>query len=124
MNTTQAIPPSGTGPYIAGDTLIVELQITDDNGDPLNISDADITFTVAPYRGGEAVIKKTDSDGIDLVDAANGEIEIRINGDDTASLGTADGKTYPYDVVVVDDTGDRHTVTIGEWTITAPARKG
>lgn len=124
MNTGQPIPPPSEGPYIAGDTLLIDLQITDDNGDPYNLTDADLVFTVAPYRGGPTVIEKTDGEGITLVDAVNGEITIRVNADDTESLGNADGQSYPYDVAVIDDAGDRHTVITGEWTITAPAREG
>jgi len=119
----QSIPPSGEGPYIAGDTLFIGLQITDDDGDPINLAVADVVFTVARYRGGETVIKKTDGDGITLVNAVNGEVEIRVDGSDTERLGSRDGETYPYDVAVIDDAGERYTATTGEWTITAPARE-
>lgn len=121
--TTQSIPQSTAGPYIAGDTLFITLQITDDNDDPINLTEADVVFTVARYRGGETVIKKTDGDGITFVDAVNGKVEIRVDGGDTEPLGSPCGEAYPYDVAVIDSAGDRYTTTTGEWTITAPARE-
>ncbi|TKX84222.1 hypothetical protein EXE43_20105, partial [Halorubrum sp. SS5] len=101
MTTTgQEIPPSNDGPYIAGDTLLITLSVTDDNGDPIDLSAADVEFAVAPYRGGPTLIEKTVGDGITITDPANGEIEIRVNGVDTSSLGAADGRAYPFDVAV------------------------
>lgn len=125
MTTTdEHIPPTGGGPYIAGDTLTIELVVTDDVENPINLQNADVAFTVAPYRGEPATITKTRTDGITVTDPTAGEITIEITESDTTGMGTPDGRSYPFDVSITDDAGNRNTAVIGEWTIHAPVGDG
>jgi len=105
--------------YVAGDTAILELTIEKDNGDPKNLNGSDIVFAVAEYPSGNVLIRKTDGDGIDIVDAENGRVDIRIKSSDTESLGNPNGYQYYYEITVRDNKDEVVTVTTGVWEMYA-----
>ncbi|MDB9247463.1 hypothetical protein PN419_00380 [Halorubrum ezzemoulense] len=117
--TDQSLPTERNDEYVAGDTALVELTITNSNGNPKQLGGAEIVFALAEYRGADPLVTKTTDDGITIVDAENGRVDIRVSGNDTATLGSADGTNYYYEIEVTDDSGDVSTVTTGEWTIYA-----
>lgn len=117
--TEQTIPSEHNDEYIAGDTAVFELTVTDGDDNAKDVAGADVSFAVSEYRGQEPLIEKTTANGITIVDGANGRVDIRVNSDDTVGLGDADGQDYYYEIEITDGTGDVATVTTGTWTIHA-----
>jgi len=80
-----------------GDTLVYNLNITK-NGQSLNITGADLIFTVRNYYGetGNGLIQKTTSNtGIIITGPTTGGAQLIINTGDTYSLAS---KGYVYDI--------------------------
>ncbi len=105
--------------YVAGDTATVELTVEKDDGSPKDLNGSDIVFAVAEYPSGNVLIKKTDDDDIDVVDAEKGRVDIRIRSSDTKSLGNPNGYQYYYEITVRDNRDKVVTVTTGVWEIYA-----
>ena len=119
--SNQTIPQEGTE-YIAGNTATIELTINDEDGGPRNLQGADVTFTLAEYRGSSVIFKKELGDGIELVDAESGRVDIHVSEDDTKDLGGTKGKDYHFEVTVTDDVDDVVTVATGKWKIYTSTR--
>ncbi len=118
MTTTENLPKNNDR-YVAGDTVEIEVTVTNDDGSTKDLRGADIQFALSRYAGANPLFTRTVGDGIEFVDATAGELLIRIDGDDTVDLGDDDGKEYYYEIRVRDNTGDIATVTTGTWTIYA-----
>jgi hypothetical protein len=66
-----------------GDTTTFDVTLTDGDGDPLDLTDLDLTFTASHAA---MVITKTVGDGITVTDLAGGLASIELVPDDTADL--------------------------------------
>jgi hypothetical protein len=90
---------------IRGDSETLILILNDDAGSPLDLTDADVRFTV------EGLLTKNLGDGIVVDDPLTGTGTITIEAGDTAS---APGRrtAYPYDV----------QVTLADATVKTPLR--
>lgn len=80
--------------WISGDDRVLAFSVVDANGDPVDISNADVSWylTEQPYHDdpADAVLSGDDS-GVELVtdsrvDTSAGEWEVRVDGDATAEL--------------------------------------
>jgi hypothetical protein len=105
--------------YIAGDTLTLEVTVTNDSGDPKDLTEADVVFALAEYSSQDPLIEKTIGSGVDLVSPADGRLNVQISGSETSELGTARGQEYYYEITIRDNSKREATVTTGEWTIHA-----
>jgi hypothetical protein len=115
--TNQHLPTQTDDRYIAGDSAVINATITLTDSNDTNLSNASIRFVLARYAGDSPVVEKTLADGITIVDTANGEIAVHIDGADTEGIGERDGGDYYYEIEVTDSTGDVATVTTGTWVI-------
>jgi len=89
---------------------ILPINITDDD-EALDISGASLIFTVKNEE--EEVIRKTESDGITVLDEDNGQIEISINGEDS---NIAKG-IYIYELLLVDASDNHYVALKGDFHI-------
>lgn len=119
MTRNQDIPSSFGDDFISGDSAIINVTIGDGSGSSKDLSGSSVTFRLSVNRGGTILIEKTEADDINIVDAANGELEIVFEPSDTADLGTPNGRTYIYEIEVTDSSGTVSTVTIGGMKIKA-----
>lgn len=87
--------------------LLLKHQIVDDTGAPVQLAGASVIFTA--QRFGNEVLRKSTPDGITIVDAAQGRIEIHLTHDDT-NLPSGD---YRMELLVIDADGNRHTAAQG-----------
>jgi hypothetical protein len=113
----QDIPPTSDDRYYAGETAIIELDITS----PLTatqFNSANITFTLSEYRGAEPLIKKTESNPhVTVTDINEQIITIKITPAETDTLGGFNGRDYDYEVAIESPAGQNAHVTTGTWTI-------
>lgn len=90
-----------------GNTRTIAVTITDEDGNGVDLSGVDAEYVVSePYDEDEAaVVTKTDASGIDYPDPTSGELEIRLDTDDT----DLDPRRY------------RHELKLdgADWTVTA-----
>jgi hypothetical protein len=120
--TGQDIGVDPLAPYFAGDDLMIEFEVDDAAGEPLDVSAW--TFTWSAWPGTEAiaaapaaVTRDSATPGhFDLLDAATGLVRVRIDGDDTVDLG---GMVFGHRLMAVDHTGDNHAIATGTWAIAA-----
>lgn len=106
------------GDYHAGDALLITVDVEDDNGNAVDISNAN---SIEWYlkndetdADGEAVLSKTlAGGGISITDGAGGQFEIKID------TGETDGEagTYHHRSRLEDSNGDRSTLFHGDFTI-------
>lgn len=80
--------------WLSGDDRVLAFRVVGADGDPVDISNADVSWMLfdRPYADdpADAVLSGDDS-GVELVtdsrvDTANGEWEVRVDGDATAEL--------------------------------------
>jgi len=97
-----------------GNSEEFELEVTDDNDDPVPITDAEIIFSVkADFDDENYIFQRKNSFAgggdteIKITDGANGEAEIYLVPDNTKDLSAG---TYVYDVWVKLTTGQERTV--------------
>lgn len=111
----QDIPRNDDERYVAGDPAVISVSVVDDNGDSKNIAGLDVKFGLAEYSGGDPLVTKDETDpDVSKTNPTDGKIEVVIDSEDTAELGSADGTTYYYEITV-----DGVTVTTGDWEIYA-----
>src|SRR5690606_10517687 len=87
--------------YQANDQLI-RVTINED-GAPINLKDVEVMFTVS--AGSRCVFSKNIGNGIEVVDEANGVIEITITNNDTDLM----PGHYKYELTITDVDGRRYT---------------
>lgn len=83
-----------------GDSFLLKLGLKED-GKPVDITNATIWFTVKEYSNdldSNAVIQKSTSDGITILNAQLGYISIRIDTQDTDVLNLKETKTFYWDL--------------------------
>ncbi|RLC49287.1 MAG: hypothetical protein DRH57_00260 [Candidatus Cloacimonadota bacterium] len=99
---------AGIPDFYRGDTQIYELTITDENGNPVDITGATVWFTLKTDKSlpdNEAVIQKVVTDH---VDPANGKTKVVLTADETANL--VPNTYYFYDFQIKFQNGDVFTL--------------
>lgn len=98
----------------SGESRIIQLSIKDqdNNGIPLNLTGFSIKFLV--HLNGVTKILKEINNGITILNAQEGEIEIRLAAVDTIELSGA----YLFEVKVTNPTNEDIIVTLGRMTVT------
>lgn len=90
--------------------LEIPYQVLDENEKPVNLTDLDVVFVVARHPSMNGIlIEKRIGNGIDLVDAENGEITITLDNQDTDLI----RRFYKYELVIIDVDEHRYTATQG-----------
>lgn len=110
---------------IAGDDIYVDYGITPPPPEPIDLTQADMTWTAYPQVRGVpdktmAVIVKTRAGGgIEIVDSANYLFKVDLESDDTMQL----SGNYYYEIVIINpaDNNARSTPTLGTMTVTNTA---
>ena len=98
---------------IRGDTAIIPVEVNDAAGNDVDLSGAEVFFTVKARRSdpdSAAVIRKQTGDGITVTVPAEGKLTVTLDPEDTADIGRG---RYRYDVQVVADDGTVQTVADG-----------
>lgn len=96
--------------YFAGDSLTIQITVTDSSGNALDLSGASIEWVLTETHDRTRLIEKTtENGGISITDAANGVFEIYVQPQDTADL-TGD---FDHEAEVTDAGGNVVTVTSG-----------
>lgn len=90
------------------DTVVLSGTVTS-GGVAKNLSGASILFRLFDHSG-TILTKQTGGQGIVVTNAASGLYEVSIDPDDTEGLG---GKTYEFEVIVTDGSGNVATVATG-----------
>lgn len=87
-------------------------QIQDETGAPLNLAGGDVVFTMSSIFGENILVKRV-GEGVDVISANDGDIEVRLTHKDT----DLPAKTYRYEVAVIDVDGHRYTADTGYLTV-------
>lgn len=96
--------------HTSGDTLIIEVEVSNTDGTAKDITSASIEWVLAKRRGGTAVISKSAAGGgISITDAVAGLFEVTIDPADTDSL----AGLYFHEAEVTDSAGNISTVLEG-----------
>jgi hypothetical protein len=83
--TNQDIPRAGA--FVAGDTLVTTIHVTDDSGIDYDLSAvSDATFVITTNPGEPPLVIKTLSDGIVVSGATTGRLQVTVPGAETAAL--------------------------------------
>lgn len=99
----------------AGDSKTLAVQVTDDQGDPVDINGAAIRYAVVDGRGGSTVVgpKSDGGAGITVTDAAGGVFEVYLDPSDTQDL----LGEYWHEAEYEDGDGDVTTVFTGSFVV-------
>ena len=62
------------------------MQVKDGEGNPVDLTDADLRWVLARRPGEDPVIEKADGDGITVDDASEGEFTVHLDPSDTEGL--------------------------------------
>lgn len=93
---------------VRGDTVTLDVALTDGDGNPLDLTDLGLTFTAV---NASMTITKTLDDGITLTDDVGGLATVELVPDDTSDL--EDRVVLAWDLQVSDDDGHVHTPLMG-----------
>lgn len=97
--------------YYAGDTLRLDVSVTDDADQVVNLTGATIEWKLIDYK--TVLLSKSTSAGISITDPLNGEFRVNINGSETQDL----QGTYRHEARVTDSTGNVSTVFVGSFSV-------
>jgi len=107
----------------AGDSRLIKLQVRypaeteeEEFGDPVDVRSADIRYYFSEQsKGSDCIFKKTNEDGIEIVDGVNGLVQIKWEPEDTKNLniGESDSKEFYHECEFTDTDGDVSTVFTG-----------
>ena len=101
----------------AGDDLTLQVSVTDDAGQPVNLTGAQVAWQASRGRADRfsstAVLAKASGTGITVTDAAGGVFEVDLAAADTAGLRGA----FYHEAKVTDAAGDKSTVFTGTMTV-------
>jgi len=108
----------------AGDSRLIKLQVRypaeaeeEEFGDPVDVRSADIRYYFSEQsKGSDCIFKKTNEDGIEIVDGVNGLVKIKWKPEDTEGLvdgEESNSKEYFHECEFTDSNGDVSTVFTG-----------
>ena len=83
--------------------LLLDLQLQDEDSNDIDLSGSDIYFKVV--EGNTVYFIKNLEDGITVTNASEGKIEIDITANDT----DINAGRYSYELLVIDELGNRYT---------------
>jgi len=121
-DTDQDIAVAADDPLFGGDTARIADTVTDEAGDPLDLTSAQtVEFEIFDELGGTSQLTKTDSDSAVTITGADDNVaQIDLTESETEDLAPARGaEYYEYRVRVVDVDGDPDTVTTGDLAVRA-----
>lgn len=93
----------------AGDTVQINFTVKDRNGDVKDITAISARWALADDRGGSKVLEKSTTDGIQVTDAANGELQIELLPSETDGF----SGSYYHELEITDSDGRVSTVATG-----------
>lgn len=102
----------------AGDNAILNYAITDESGNPLDLSGSTLTYTISARDGFPALVTKTTGSGIVVTDAVGGLLAVSLSSSDTTAL---QGMLWQQ-LVMTDSVGEISTLSTG--VITFNVRTG
>ena len=109
--------PTGDRKILKGDTFTLRLNVEIDDGDPKDLTGADIHFGVSNYPGSSFLIEKEVTEGITIDEPLQGEASIKIESEDTRFLSITESRRFWYRVKVTDLQDNTATVASGYITI-------
>jgi len=92
---------------VAQNDIVIRYTVVDQDGAAVNLTSADIKWSIRRDLQTIAVLTKTTSSGIAITDAAGGIFEVTLTDTEVTSL----VRDYIMEAVVTDQTGLVHTVT-------------
>jgi len=112
------LPPDGDRKFVQGDTRVIQIDVTDNDGNRKDLSGGYATFGV--FEGDALVFEKTKSGGGIVftsteADSTKDRMEITLDPADTSGLTITGKKLYSYEAQVTDSSGDISTVADGEF---------
>lgn len=111
MATPGLTQPKNVLRIVRGETKTLQLTVSDESGDPVDLTDGRVVFGVKRRVDDVGLILSKDSekgvDEVELDDPRRGRAQIKLLAADTRRL---DAKDYVYDVWVVLTSGARHPV--------------
>lgn len=96
-----------------------EFTLSDENGNPIDISNYDVFWTIKENPNDETPVLKVVNNPGEHSDPTNGKTVLEFSGDETRGIVNEDRDLH-YDIGYVDDNGDRIPVFIGR----QPVKKG
>jgi hypothetical protein len=108
-----------------GDTETYDLAITDRAGDPVNLTGSTVWFTAKRHTSDaddDAIITATQGDGLEITNAAQGELTLTLQPDDTSGLEDRLVR-LEYDVQLKDGTGRITTPLTGKLYVHPDVRR-
>lgn len=121
-DVNQDIGVDSSDPLFGGDNARIRDPVTDESGDPKDLSTAQtVEFEVFDELGGTSQLKYTDGDSeLSITGSGDNIVQVDLSQSDTDDLAPSDGMAfYEYRVRVKDNSGDRDTVTIGDFAVRA-----
>ncbi|UBF23159.1 phage BppU N-terminal domain [Haloarcula tailed virus 2] len=103
----------------AGDTIILNVEVSDKNGDNFDVSGYNATFKLSNYAGSDALVSYTESDSnVSMGTPELYIVQIEFISSDTEDLGGVNsGEEYFYQLKIDDGPDDISTVTEGHITV-------
>lgn len=105
-----------------GDTRRIPVQLFDESGDPMPMSQVDEVFFTLKRKKSDldiaALIAKSLADGVEVVDSGTGQVQVVIDPSDTLGI-TGYARGLHWDIQVVTTTGDVFTMAEGLMAIEA-----
>ncbi|QLH77446.1 hypothetical protein HZS55_09125 [Halosimplex rubrum] len=99
------------GEMYSGDSQSIRATVTDEAGDPVDLSSSDLTFVLA--EDGSAAVTKTTGDGISVTGADDNVAVVDLDAEDTDDLDGA----YDIELQQTDSGGNVATLTRGTLSI-------
>lgn len=97
--------------FVQGDTQYFVVSVVDGNGNAVDLTGADIEYTLSHK---DATVTKTRGDDVSVTDAVAGEFEVHLKPSDTTDISGAGS----HSVEITDSDGDVATVLSGAVSIT------
>ena len=97
----------------SGDSRSITVIVTDQNNNPVNISNHTISFAVSNSSTGTVLFTKTTASGITITNAVGGIFAINLTSSDTNTL----NGTYDYMIRVTDTLNNSSIVLTGNMIV-------
>lgn len=97
----------------SGDDKTLQVTVTDEDGDPVDLTSATIKWQCTRSLGKASAISKTTTNGITITGASTGQFEVTLTDTDTESL----AGTYQHEAQVTFSDGTISTVLSGTMNI-------